>query len=169
MIHHLKIAACVSLSFLVTGCGDPVRRTQQTVRLRLLDSDSGAPIANAPLELKFDFRKYEALLPEQQRLSGELLKTTEESWDTHPWQSCVTDTSGQAEAIIVRAGIDRNRGSKPPAERSLLGHPYLVRAKIAAEAEETLSVIMKPGERIRGVRVTISVTEVREPVYIASP
>jgi hypothetical protein len=59
--------------------------------------------------------------------------------------------------------------SKPPPERSLLGHPYLVRAKLGDEAEETLSVIMKPGEHVGGVRVTASVTEVREPVYIAMP
>jgi len=48
------------------GChlGDPVRTTSQPVRLRVVDSASGKPVAYADVSLKYDFETAQPLSKE---------------------------------------------------------------------------------------------------------
>jgi hypothetical protein len=158
----------ITCSLFALGCYscDPVRTTRQTFSVRVVDSDSGSPIAGAQVQWKSDFDRREAMLPEAQRLSEEWHQHLRESWDREPWTSCITDAYGQAVATEERQGLDRTSGEKPPTARDITGRPYLFKVNAAQEPEEVLSVLMKRGESVRGKRLTVTVIEVHEPVYI---
>src|SRR4051794_3016147 len=106
----------LSFSLFAIGCylGDPVRTTSQPVRLQVVDSASGNPVAYASVSLKLDDQT-----PRPQRDEVEV---------EAPWSHGVTDKEGQAEIEVEYTALDRSRGSKPPAERDwVTGQRYFVR------------------------------------------
>jgi hypothetical protein len=152
------------------GCGDPVRTTRQTLSVRVVESASRDPIAGLNVQIKKDYEHSDALAPEVRRFPKEHQDYLREWWRSLPWSSCVTDKYGQAEAAIVRTALDRTRGAKPPPSRdTITGEPYLVKVNAAREPDEVLSVLMKPGEVVRGKQYTVTVVDIREPVYIGEP
>src|SRR5689334_9693146 len=88
----LLFAACLTCCFLRGGAlGDPVRTTRQTVRLRLVNSADGSPVAGLNMQVKKDFARSDGLSPRFQRESEDYQQHLREWWETLPWFPCVTD------------------------------------------------------------------------------
>ncbi len=157
---------CAACGILLLGC-DPVRTTRQTFGVRVVDSTSGNPIAGAQVQVKYDFDRGEALLPETQRRSEALRQGARDAWELRAWSSGITDENGQAVAAIEETVLDRTRGTSPPADRdAITGLPYLVRVNVGQVPEEELSVPMKFGEFVKGNFFTVTVIEIQTPTYI---
>jgi hypothetical protein len=137
------------------GCylGDPVTTTSQLVRLRVVDSASGKPVAYAAVSLKFDDQT-----PRPQRDEREV---------EDPWSHGVTDHDGQAEIEVEVTALDRSRGSKPPADRDwVTGQSYFVRVEKDRALDEESSVFMKPGVSVKGKSLTVTVIQIQQPRYV---
>lgn len=159
-------------SLFAAGC-DPVRTTAQSVRLRVVESQTGQPIAGAQVQLKYDFDTAEPLSEEkgQPPLSPEEYhKHRREFWDQLPWFSGLTDENGQADIDIEYSGLDRTWGSKPPAWRDeVTGKPYLVQVRVRRALEEQFSVVMEPSESVKGKLFTVTVVHIEDPEYVEDP
>jgi|SRR5262245_43445823 len=164
MFRKTPYLLCITCCPFAVGCfpGDPVRTTRQTISLRVVASAPGASIAGIRVQIKYDFRRDEEVT---RRLSEDLRKNQQEGWDRQPWISCVTNRDGQVDATVVVTALDRTRGEKPPPDRDLRGTPYLVKVIEAQGSEEVLSIVMKPGEFVRGTRFMVSVLEIHDPIY----
>ena len=156
----------IVFSLFATGC-DPVRTTWQTLRLRVTDPASGNPVAGAQVRLKLDFERAEPLSQETLKPPEQWHEERRKFWEQSPWSPGVTDKDGRAEIGIKRTALDRTWGSKPPASRdTITGKPYLVKVKTGEVPEEELSVIMKPGESVKGKSFTVTVIDIQEPRYV---
>jgi hypothetical protein len=137
------------------GChlGDPVRTTSQRVRLRVVDSASGKPVAYASVSLKFDHQT-----PRPQRDELEV---------DDPWSHGVTDHDGQAEIEVEITALDRSQGSTPSPDRDCVtGQPYFVRVERDRAPDEKSSVLMKPGVSVKGKTLSVTVIEIQQPRYV---
>jgi hypothetical protein len=66
--------------------------------------------------------------------------------------------------------LDRSRGDKPPAGRDeITDQPYLVWVKKEQTPEEESSVLMKPGESVKGKSFTVTVIDIQAPRYVETP
>jgi hypothetical protein len=159
-------ALWIACSLFVTGC-DPVRTTSQTVGLRVVESASGNPVAGANVRLKYDFERAEPVSRERLTPPKDWHEERRKFWDQFPWSPGVTDKDGRAEIATRRTAIDRTWGSKPPASGdTITGVPYLVRVKAYDLPEEELSVLMKPGESVKGKSFALTVIEIQQPRYV---
>jgi hypothetical protein len=149
---------CLICSLFAVGCylGDPVRTTSQVVRLRVVDSASGKPVAYESVSLKLDDQT-----PRPQRDEREV---------DDPWSHGVTNHDGQAEIEIEYTALDRSRESEPSADRDwITSWPYFVRVeKVPAPAEE-LNVLMLPGVTVKGKSFTVTVIRIQQPRYVETP
>jgi hypothetical protein len=173
---------CAIFSLFAVGCplGDPVRTTSQAIRLRVVDSASGTPVSYADVFLKDDFDSAFRLSQEETSdwpfKEKETVQPPKEQrwyyrrvWEREPWFRCATDKDGQAEIEVEYTELDRTQGSKPPAQRDYVtGRPYLVRVKKDQAPEEESSVLMKPGESVKGKSFTVTVIEIHAPRYVES-
>lgn len=148
------------------GC-DPVKTTAQQVRLRLFDGSSRRPLAGTELLIKIDFEAAYQGNKEMVSEAEEYRQHLREHWELQPWFPGVTNDAGEASILINYAVLDRTRGAKPPATRDwVTGQRYLVKVKPRELPEETLSLLMKPGESTKGRAFTATVVEIREPRYV---
>ena len=153
-------------SVFAIGC-DPVRTTWQTFRLRVVDSASGNPVAGASVRVKYDFERAEPLFQETLKPPEVRHEERRKFWEQFPWSSGVTDKDGRAEIGIKRTALDRTSGSKPLANRdTVTGKPYLVKVTQGEVPEEKSSVLMKPGESVKGKSYTITVIDIQQPRYV---
>jgi hypothetical protein len=137
------------------------------VRLLVVDSMSGRPVDGLTIQIKKDFERSDVLTPEFQKFSKDLQEHLREWYATLPWSSGVTDLDGKAEVAIVITALDRTRGSTPPPSRDhITGEPYLVKVNRDQDPEEVLNLVMKPGEDVRGKRLTVTVVEISDPTYV---
>ncbi len=171
---------CAIFSLFAVGCppGDPVRTTSQAIRLRVIDSASGKPVSYADVFLKDDFDS--AFRLSQQETSDWPFKEKEtvqppkaqrwyhrRVWEQQPWFRAPSDKDGQAEIEVECTALDFTQGSEPPAQRdNVTGRPYLVRVKKDQAPEEESSVLMKPGESVKGKSFTVTVTDIHAPRYV---
>jgi hypothetical protein len=143
---------CTICSFFVVGCGDPVKTTSQSVRLRVVDLTSGKPVAGASVSLKLDY-----LTPHPQ---------SDEVRGYDPWFHSVTAGDGQADIAVEYTALDRSWGANPPAGRDwVTGKPYLVRVEKDQTPEEESSVVMKVGGSVKGKAFTVIVIRIKKPRY----
>jgi hypothetical protein len=162
------LLGCLTCCFLIGGPGDPVRTTRQILRLRVVDSASGDPVVGVNVEVKQDYEHSEGASRELQRRSKQGQGYLREWWAELPWFSCVTDNDGRAEAAIVTTALDRTWGSRPPASRdTITAEPYFVRLNASHEPQETLRLLMRTNEVVKGKRFAVTVIEIEQPVYIA--
>jgi hypothetical protein len=141
---------------LVTGCGDPVRTTSQSVLLRVTDSASGAPIAHAQVSLKYDFDFY---VPRPD-------KWNEWKRETYKWFSGKTDQDGKATVGIKWTVLDRTIGPTPPSWRDdVAGVAYMISTK-KDQTHEQQSLIVQPGASTQGRVFTVQVVEIQPPRYV---
>lgn len=139
----LVLGAC---SFLVVGC-DPVRTTSQTVHLRVIASDSGAPAAGREMSVRLD----------------------DPSATGDPWAVGVSTREGDVSIEIQYTSIDRNRGSRPPASKDFVtGRRYLIKLRDSKVPEETLSVPMRVGESVKGRTYAVTVVSIGYPRYVSN-
>jgi hypothetical protein len=137
------------------GChlGDPVRTTAQSVRLRVVDSASGKPVAYASVSLKFDHQT-----PRPQRDEREV---------DDPWSHGITDHDGQAEIEVEISALDPSRGSTPPPDRDwVTGQPYFIKVERDRAPDEESSVLMKPGVSVKGKTLSVTVIEIQQPRHV---
>ena len=118
------------------------------------------------MQVKFDLERCWAMSKKAQSLSKELRQNAQEQWEKDPWLSCVTDGNGQATVTVVRMALDRNRSPTPPRDRDLRSDPYLIKVRSAQGAEELLKVLITLNEPVRGERFTITIFDIRDPVYV---
>src|SRR5262249_48105411 len=151
----------MALGLCLLGC-DPVRTTTQQVRLRLIDSMSGQPVAGAQLLLKDDFDANYRVSPETPPPGSkpeEYRQHLREFWERKPWFRGVAGVDGEAVITVRYTALDRSRGAKPPAQRDWVsGMRYLVEVKQQLPAEkaaaarkdaffeETVSLMMEAGQ-----------------------
>jgi hypothetical protein len=156
----------IANSLLITGC-DPVRTTTQTLHLRVTDSASGNPVADATVRLKYDFERGYPLSQETLKPPDVWHEERRKFWEQAPASRSVTDEDGRAEIEIKRTVLDRTRGAKPPASRdTITGKPYLLRLAKGEAPEEELSVMMTLGESVKGMSFTVTVMDIQQPRYI---
>lgn len=159
------------LCFSAVGC-DRVRTTLQPVLLKVTDSASGEPKEGVEISLKYDYERAE---PEPKPLAQETRQPPDpefwyqhmkEFWDEFPWVSGVTGKDGVVKVGIRYTVLDDTIGSKPPSWRDeVSGVPYLVKVKAEQERQE-FSLVMRPGESVRGKAFTVHVLEIRQPRYV---
>ncbi len=153
-------------SLFVVGC-DPVRTTLQPIRLKVVDSASGKPVAGAQVLLKYDFETAQPLPNETDQPAEEWHKHKREIWEQQSWIRGITDKDGQTDIAVKYTVIDRSRGSNPPAWRDwVTDKPFLIRVKESQSPEEESSLLMKPGESMKGKSYTVTVIEIQEPRYV---
>jgi len=155
---------------LTTGC-DPVRTTLQPVFLRVTNTISGEPVADAQVSLKYVYERPDpSAVAKYQPPDPELWhRETKEFWDQFPWCSGVTDEHGQADLAVKYTVLDRTIGPTPPSWRDeVTGRPYLIRLDKDRVHEEH-SLVMRPGESARGKAFTVHVLEIRQPRYVKTP
>jgi len=166
LAQRLGYVLCVMCGLLAVGC-DPVRTTWQTTRLRVGDSVSGNPVADAQVRMEYDFERAEPLSKETLKPPEYWHEDKRKFWKEFPWPSGVTDKDGRVELGIKRTALDRTRGGTPPASRDIItGKPYLISVKENEKPEERLSVPMKPNELVKGKSYTVTVIAIQEPRYI---
>lgn len=166
LVRRLGYVLWIISSLFATGC-DPVRTTSQTLHLRVTDSASGNPVADAKLRVKYDFERADLLLQETRNPPEVWHAEGFEFWQRFPWSPGVTDKDGQAEIGVKYTVIDRTRGARPPASRDwITGKPYLLKLAKGESPEEELSVLMKPGESVKGKSFTVTVIDIQQPRYV---
>ena len=158
----LALAICIVL----TGC-DPVRTTRQGVTLRLVNSDTKAPIANARVRLKDDFDRQDHTYPNT---------ASQEEWEVHarrnweqaPWFVGTTDANGTTTVNIEYTALDRTRGDVAPANSRdwVTGKPFLVEISVDERPTRVLSVELKSGNVVADSDIVLRVDAVESPVYI---
>jgi hypothetical protein len=90
-----------------------------------------------------------------------------ETWEQQPWFRGVTDKDGKADVAVTYTELDRSKGAKPPAWRDRVTRkPFLVKVRAGELPEEELSVLMKPGESVKGKSFTVTVNEIQAPRYV---
>jgi hypothetical protein len=165
MLRWLMAALCVYCGAATIGC-DPVRKTRQTIVLRVIDTASQIPAANLSVQLKDDFDRNTANSPDFQRFSQEVRQSARTTWEGCRWFSCVTDPDGRAVADIEIASLDRTRGREPPSNRDITGEYYLVRVTATDGSAETLSIRLNAGEQTARKRFTVIVIQILKPTYV---
>ncbi len=162
-LEHVSLIICCLCA---VGC-DPVRTTQQSVRLQVVDSTSDTPVAGVQLQLKYDFNRAEPLSKETLEPREALHKGKREFWEAFPWSCGVSGRDGQVQISIEYTSLDRTSGCKPPASRDMIsGKPYQVKVKAGEVPEEELSVVMKHGASVKTKFYTVTVLEIQEPQYV---
>jgi hypothetical protein len=166
MLERWQSVLLTGCTLLAVGC-DPVRTTSQTISLRVSKTTSGEAVGNVQVSLKYDFETAEPLSKETRQPPKEWHEHMRKFWDEFPWFSGVTDKHGEAAIDVVYTGIDRTWGSTPPAESDgVTGKPFLVRLKEEKSPEEQVSVLMKPGEILKGKIYTVTVIKIQSPHYV---
>ena len=166
VVRKLGYVLWIISSLFVSGC-DPVRTTSQTLHLRVTDSASRNPVADATVRMKYDLEREISLSQETRQFSEDMREAWHQAWEQTPWSPGVTDKDGRAEIEIKRTALDRTRGVKPPASRdTITGKPYLLRLVKGEAPEEDLSVLMKPGESVKGKSFTVTVIDIQPPRYV---
>ena len=148
-----QAVSCTIFSVFAVGCplGDPVRTTSQTVRLQVIDSASGKPVAYADVYLKVDFDAAYPLSEETRQPPEYWHKQARQVWKEQPWFRGPTNKDGQVEIQIESTMLDRSSESKPPPERDeVTSLPYLVRVQKDQTPEEQASLVMKSGAYCEG-------------------
>jgi len=162
-LDHVSLVICCLCA---VGC-DPVRTTQQSVRLQIVDSTSGTPAAGAQRQLKYDFNRAEPLSKETREPRAALHNGRREFWEAFPWSRGVSGRDGRVQISIEYTSLDRTLGCKPPASQDMIaGKPYLVRVKADELPEEELSVVIKPGASVKAKSFTVTVLAIQEPRYV---
>jgi hypothetical protein len=124
-----------------SGC-DPVRTTVQSVTLRVLDADSGQPVADAVVMLKHVGAQSD-------------------------WLPGVTDKDGKAEIEFKVTALDRTRGSTPPPERNwILNRPGQIKVRRDQGPQEEFNLVVKPDATVKGKSYTVEIIEIQEPRYV---
>jgi hypothetical protein len=165
-VRRLGYVLWIISSLFVTGC-DPVRTTSQTLHLRVTDSASGNPVADATVRMKYDFERWFPLSQETLKPPEWWHEDRRKFWEEFPWSLGVTDKDGRAEIEIKHTKLDRTWGAKPPASRdTITGKPYLIGLAKGEAPEEELSVLMKPGESVKGKSFTATVIDIQQPRYV---
>ncbi len=171
---RLTAVLWIVCSLVVVGC-DPVRTTSQLVRLRVVNSGPGQPLAGAQVSLKYDFdtaepaskKTFEAYSHETDVAPEEWHKYKRKAWEQQPWFRGVTNKDGEAHVEVKHTEIDRSRGAKPPARRDkVTRRPYLVKVKAGEMPEQEMTVLMRPGESVKGKSFTVTVIEIQQPRYV---
>src|SRR5438105_4596156 len=119
-----RIASLLSIgcSVVVFGCcglmwfhgfGDPVRTTRQIIRVRVVDSDSGKPVAGVTVLLKLDFDRNVAM-GNLRQYSQDVIENAREYWVKRSWFSGATDNAGYADVPFIFISLDRTRFGSPP-------------------------------------------------------
>jgi hypothetical protein len=148
----------LALCLLTAGC-DPTRTTSQTIRLRVLDSASGKPLAGARVWMKWDYRDYERSEPQRR-------DQIRENWRQFPWSSSPTDSAGGANIHIKYTAIDGTRGPMPPPSRDwITDKPYVVRVRHGNVPDEILSLVVTPGQSVQGKSFTVVIDSIDNPFY----
>ena len=143
------------------GC-DPVRTTQQTVRLTVFVGDPNSPIVNAHVLLKDDFDGRNHIYPDTAS-QEEWHKHARSNWEQSDWFSGETNEAGEAVINITYTAIDGTRGNRtPPANRDwVTGKSFLVKLH-----DEQVSVMMTNGTVVAGNTFGVRVEDVSNPKYV---
>ena len=161
-------------SLSLVGC-DPVRTTSQLVGLQVVDSASGQPVVGAQVSLKYDFdtaepaskKTFEAYSDETDVAPEVWHEHKRKVWEQRPWLRGVTNKDGEADFEVEYTEVDRSRGAKPPARRDrVTGRPFLVKVNAGEMPEEEMTVLMKPGESVKGKSFSVSVIDIQPPRYV---
>ena len=167
------------------GCFPPsgrVRTTDQQVRLRLVDSVAGRPLAGAQLHIKQDFDSAwgaTAAMPPPGSKPAEYRQHLHDRWMDDPWFPGLTRDDGEVSVVIRYGVVDPSRGAKPPPSRDwVTGRRYLVKvtkqhapeeangAKPGEPPEAEMSLMIQVGESAKGLGITVTVVEIQEPQYV---
>jgi hypothetical protein len=144
------------------GCGDPVRTTSQSVRLRVTASGSGASIAGADVSLKDDFDAEPTTDVPKNQSKVVWRAHLRENWEQLPWFTGCTDKEGYADIVVTYTIRDR------PGWRDLIsGKRFLVRISDGTGRDDEVSVLMNPGELGEASRHTVTIGAIGEPEYVA--
>ncbi|MBI5758324.1 MAG: hypothetical protein HZA46_07390 [Planctomycetales bacterium] len=162
-----QIPFCIAACLLAGGC-DPVRTTAQRVRFQVTNSDSGKPVEDAIVSVKFDFGHDHPPPQEPEGTEAELkYQQDRKSWQDYSWSVSTTDASGLADIDLIYDVIDRTSGSIPPSSRDeVTGQPYLVKVREGQLPEEELNAAMKPSASIKGNRYTVTIVDIERPRYV---
>jgi len=166
---QLYFVVVTSLCLVIfVGC-DPVRTVSQEVRVTVLDLASSQPVAGARIQVKRDFEQNDHVIENTQKSSNESEQHEREFWERQPWHSGLTDEAGVAKIEIVETALDRSSGDKPPASRDLLsGQVYILKVSQDNQAvNEQLRVKIALGANIVGDRISVSVSKIGQPRYVA--
>jgi hypothetical protein len=149
---------CIGRGIVASGCplGDPVRTTLQRVRLQVVDSASGKPVASASVSLKLD---HQTPRPQWDEVRG-----------VDRWSHGVTNNQGKADIEVEYTMLDRNRGSTPtPSSDMVNGQRYFIRVETDGSPSEEVSVLMRPGASAKVKTFQLTVTEIHKPRYVETP
>ena len=142
--------------FLLIGC-DPVRTTSQPVLLKVQDAQTGKPITEVKVSMKYDYKSN--VPPEEQA-------ENEKQIPTYQWFSDLTDPNGIANVGIEWTMIDRTLGSNPPSWRDLVTGKYYQIELDKDQQQEEFSVRINPGETVKGQYFEVHILDIKKPKYI---
>jgi hypothetical protein len=128
------------------GC-DPVRTTSQHVRIGVNRKDSGGPLKNASVSLKYF--------------------STNKEFERFPWSQAETDENGEARIDIVYTMLDRTWGSTPPSWRDSVSNTnYVVKVHVDNKPDDINDMVITPGASQTGSMYVIHVIDVDKPTYV---
>mgnify|MGYP002388364544 CR=1 FL=1 len=137
--HH--VSWCIVFALAANGC-DPTRTTSQIVGLRISNSSTGEPVANAQVALK-ELREHS------------------------PWFEGKTNKNGLVEIKVTFSALDRSRGPTPSSESDFVtNNLFVIRVNRGNDLDEEVRLIMKPGNSLAGHSITAAVTSIEAPRYI---
>jgi hypothetical protein len=151
-------------SLLVAGC-DPVRSTSQAVRIAVVDTTRGQPVAGASVALLVADASGERS-PSEAEPTAEEWKNRIEANPALTFQG-VTDKQGVAAIYVRYTSIDRTWGSKPlPSKDIVTAHRYLIKVADGKVHDELIHLVMEAEASTKGRTFTVTVLSIAQPQYV---
>lgn len=155
---ELKFAVFALLAATSIGC-DSVRKTSQSIELVVRQIETQVPVVGVQVQLKI------AWMPlSTDRKSGDWSK---ESWESFPWHTGVTDSTGTAQIKIVETALDSTRGRIPPPNRDWTTKwKYIIKLEGSDGFTEELELLLSPAAVGKTESYGIEVKKVGMPEYV---
>lgn len=163
LMQRVAILVTLSICVLAVGChfGDPVRRVEQSVVLRVSSLAEAASPPSASIAIR------EFYLPSKR--DEEFARFNPKHFEQmYPWTQAVkTDESGRATIVYGVSMLDGSTGNVPPASRyPLEGHTFTVRVTGSDGETDVVQLEMSEGTSAEGRKHRITVEGFTDAVYV---